>query len=127
NIVIIKAIHLKNATIIFHSSTAKDDNSCIVYPMEIEVRDYIWRDYLIGADAFFTPAIDYALQGQELAILNDGQTITVNGDILRVESEAPLIEIRWLPQLFYGDENRFPLYPPIDTRPESEQSEAVSS
>lgn len=103
-------------------------NDCGVFDFNPEDQD--WDSIFINTFNYypnidFTPAIDYALQGQELAILNDGQTITVNGDILRVESAAPLVEIRWLPQVFYADENRFPLYPPIDTRPVSEQSEEV--
>jgi hypothetical protein len=71
-------------------------------------------DYNIYMSAIydFRPALDFAVQGRNVAILIDSSTIEVNGTSLTFDLENPITEIRWLPSLFYG-ENPYP--PQIDS------------
>jgi hypothetical protein len=74
------------------------------------------RDYhihmSISAEYDLKPAIDFAVQGRNVAILVDSSTIDVNGMTMTFDLESDITGIRWLPSLFYG-ENPYP--PQIDS------------
>lgn len=55
------------------------------------------------------PGLDFAVQGRNVAILLDEDTIEVNGDVLHVDMDSPIVALRWLPTVFYGENP----YPPI--------------
>lgn len=69
---------------------------------------FFMNDYNIYMGSRLEPALDFAVQGRNVAILIDEDTIEVNRQKLSFNLPSPIVEIRWLPMLFYGESP----YPP---------------
>jgi hypothetical protein len=68
---------------------------------DIDMSPYIKFDLL--------PMLDFAVNGRNVAILVDENTVEVNGDTLNFELDSPIVALRWLPLVFYGESP----YPPV--------------
>jgi hypothetical protein len=49
------------------------------------------------------PGRDFAVQGRNVAILVDDNTLRVNWETLNMELDSPIAGMYWLPSLFYGE------------------------
>lgn len=69
-----------------------------------ELTGHVANSYNIGMSRpKLKPALDFVVQGRNVAILIDNDTIEINYEKLDFDLGSPIVEMRWLPQLFYGE------------------------
>lgn len=83
------------------------DNECGIIDSNAYEYDFYaegWGNfYNISMYPSFKSALDFVVQGRNVALLIDSTTIEVNGTTLTFDLENPIVELRWLPSVFYGE------------------------